>query len=96
MNGVKRMIRSTGIIRPLDELGRVVLPKELRVNLNLNTKDKVEIFVDDEGRVILKKYEASDIFTGVKEDLIEYKGKKISVQSVREILEKMKEEGIEL
>ncbi len=90
------MIRSTGIIRPLDELGRVVLPKELRVNLNLNTRDKVEIFVDDEERVILKKYEDSDIFTGEKENLIEYKGKKVSVQSIREIVAKMKEEGIEL
>lgn len=54
---VKREIimKCTGITRPLDELGRVVLPMELRRTLNLNPKDSLEIFVDDD-KIVLKKY----------------------------------------
>lgn len=77
-------MKSTGIVRKVDELGRVVLPIELRRNLNINEKDALEIFVDDE-RVILKKYEPADIFTGSMEELIDYKGKKVSKASIVEM-----------
>lgn len=70
-------MKSTGIVRKVDELGRVVLPIELRRNLDINEKDALEIFVDNE-RIILKKYEPADIFSGSMDDLIDYKGKKIS------------------
>lgn len=74
-------MKSTGIVRKVDELGRVVLPIELRRNLNINEKDALEIFVDDE-KVILKKYEPADVFTGSMDNLIDYKGKKVSKQSI--------------
>ncbi|OUQ57935.1 AbrB family transcriptional regulator [Tyzzerella sp. An114] len=77
-------MKSTGIVRKVDELGRVVLPIELRRNLNINEKDALEIFVDDE-KVILKKYEPADIFTGSMDDLIDYKGKKVSKASIIEM-----------
>lgn len=77
-------MKSTGIVRKVDELGRVVLPIELRRNLNINEKDALEIFVDDE-KVILKKYEPADIFTGSMDDLIDYKGKKVSKESILEM-----------
>ncbi len=77
-------MKSTGIVRKVDELGRVVLPIELRRNLNINEKDALEIFVDDE-RIILKKYEPADIFTGSMDDLIDYKGKKVSKASIIEM-----------
>ncbi len=77
-------MKSTGIVRKVDELGRVVLPIELRRNLNINEKDALEIFVDDE-KVILKKYEPADIFTGSMDDLIDYKGKKVSKTSILEM-----------
>lgn len=77
-------MKSTGIVRKVDELGRVVLPIELRRNLNINEKDALEIFVDDE-KIILKKYEPADIFTGSMDDLIDYKGKKISKSSILEM-----------
>ena len=64
-------MKATGIVRNLDNLGRVTLPIELRRNLNLDIKDPVEIFVEDD-KIILKKYEPSDLFTGDKNDLIEY------------------------
>lgn len=79
-------MKSTGIVRKVDELGRVVLPIELRKTLHIDVKDPMEIFVD-ENSIILKKYEPSDIFTGEMEDLVEYKGKKISKKTIRELQE---------
>lgn len=77
-------MKSTGIVRKLDELGRVTLPIELRRNLDVNVKDPLEIFVDDD-KIILKKYNPSDIFTGEMEDLVEYQGKKVSKKSILEL-----------
>lgn len=77
-------MKSTGIVRKVDELGRIVLPIELRRNLDINEKDALEIFVDDD-KIVLKKYEPTDIFTGSMDDLIDYKGKKVSVQSIKEL-----------
>ena len=77
-------MKSTGIVRKLDELGRITLPIELRRNLNVNERDPLEIFVDDD-KIILKKYDPSDIFTGDMEDLVEYRGKKVSKKSILEL-----------
>ncbi|MFV0314072.1 MAG: AbrB/MazE/SpoVT family DNA-binding domain-containing protein [Anaerotignum sp.] len=85
-------MKSTGIVRKVDELGRVVLPIELRRNMGIEIKDSLEIFVEEDC-IILKKYEPADIFTGSMEDLIDYKGKKISKAS---ILDMVKLAGIEL
>lgn len=77
-------MKSTGIVRKVDELGRVVLPIELRRNLDIQEKDALEIFVDDD-KIILKKYQPADIFSGSMEDLIDYKGKKISKATIMEL-----------
>ena len=77
-------MKSTGIVRKVDELGRVVLPIELRRNLDIQEKDALEIFVDNE-KIILKKYQPADIFSGSMEDLIDYKGKKISKATIIEL-----------
>lgn len=77
-------MKSTGIVRRVDELGRIVLPIELRRSLNINERDTLEIFVDDE-KIVLKKYEPADIFTGNMDDLIEYMGKKVSKGSILEM-----------
>ncbi|OOB76949.1 MAG: AbrB family transcriptional regulator [Epulopiscium sp. Nuni2H_MBin003] len=77
-------MKSTGIVRKVDELGRVVLPKELRVNLDIDVKDPLEIFVDGE-KIILKKYIPADIFNGSMEDLIDYKGKKVARETIKEL-----------
>lgn len=55
-------MKSTGIVRKIDELGRVVIPIELRRTLNLAERDPVEIFTDDD-RIILKKYVSSEANT---------------------------------
>ncbi len=77
-------MKATGIVRKLDNLGRVTLPIELRRSLNLDLKDPVEIFVDGDS-IILKKYEPRDIFTGDSKDLIEYQGKMISKDTIRKL-----------
>ncbi|MCL2611267.1 MAG: AbrB/MazE/SpoVT family DNA-binding domain-containing protein [Defluviitaleaceae bacterium] len=74
-------MKSTGIVRKVDELGRIVLPIELRRTLGIEERDSLEIFVDNE-KVILKKYQPADIFTGEMDDLIEFHGKKVSKESI--------------
>lgn len=69
-------MKSTGVVRQLDPLGRVVLPKELRRTLNINEKDGLEIFVDGE-KIILKKYEPGCTFCGEIKDVTEFKGTNI-------------------
>ena len=69
-------MKSTGIVRKVDELGRVVLPIELRRNLNIEEKDALEIYVDGNS-VILKKYEPDCIFCGNARDVVNFKGKNI-------------------
>jgi transcriptional pleiotropic regulator of transition state genes len=56
-------MKSTGIVRKVDELGRVVLPIELRRTLGIDEKDALEIYVDQE-KIILKKYEPACVFCG--------------------------------
>jgi len=56
-------MKATGIVRKVDNLGRIVLPIELRRTLNIETKDSIEIYVDGED-VILKKYEPACTFCG--------------------------------
>lgn len=79
-------MKSTGIVRKVDELGRVVLPIELRRSLDIDERNAVEVFVDD-NKIILRKYEPADIFTGSMEGLIDYKSKKVSKDSIIEMCE---------
>ncbi|QUI21063.1 AbrB/MazE/SpoVT family DNA-binding domain-containing protein [Vallitalea pronyensis] len=77
-------MKSTGIVRKLDELGRITLPIEIRRNFDIKEKDALEIYVDNE-QIILKKYQPADIFTGNMDELIDYYGKKVSKQSIVEM-----------
>lgn len=69
-------MKAIGIIRKVDELGRIVLPIELRRTLNISEKDYLEIFVEQD-QVILKKYEPTCIFCGSSESIIGFKGKNV-------------------
>ncbi|NLK69641.1 MAG: AbrB/MazE/SpoVT family DNA-binding domain-containing protein [Clostridiaceae bacterium] len=69
-------MKSTGIVRKVDELGRVVLPIELRRTLDIAEKDALEIYVDEES-IILKKYEPACIFCDNAKDITVFKGKNI-------------------
>jgi AbrB family transcriptional regulator, transcriptional pleiotropic regulator of transition state genes len=70
------IMKSTGIVRRVDELGRVVIPIELRRTLEIAEKDALEIYVDGE-QIILKKYQPACIFCSDAKDVESYKGKNI-------------------
>jgi len=78
------IMKSTGIVRKVDELGRVVLPIELRRTLDIAEKDALEIYVDGQ-TIILKKYEPACIFCGNAKDVSVYKGKNICPDCMREL-----------
>lgn len=69
-------MKSTGIVRSIDGLGRIVLPKETRDLLDIGVKDPVEIFVDED-KIVLRKYCPSCIFCGNADNVTNYKGKLI-------------------
>lgn len=69
-------MKSTGIIRKVDELGRVVIPIEIRNKLNIAVKDPIEIYVDGSS-IVLKKFEENCIFCGSTTNLATYKEKLI-------------------
>ncbi len=77
-------MKSTGIVRKVDELGRIVLPIELRRTLEIAEKDALEIYVD-ENMVILKKYEPACIFCGKAKDVFVYKGINICPACIKEL-----------
>ena len=78
-------MKATGIVRKLDVLGRIVIPKELRKTLELNDGDPVEIFVEGND-IILRKYQPACIFCGDASDVLQFDGKNIC----RGCLNKMK------
>jgi transcriptional pleiotropic regulator of transition state genes len=77
-------LKSTGIVRKVDELGRIVLPIELRRTLSIEEKDALEIYVDGES-IILKKYEPACIFCGNAKDVTVFKNKNICLGCVNQI-----------
>jgi transcriptional pleiotropic regulator of transition state genes len=81
-------MKSTGIVRKVDELGRVVLPIELRRTLDIAERDALEIYVDDT-MIVLKKYQPSCVFCDNVSDIVTYKGKNICPDCLKEIKGKL-------
>lgn len=77
-------MKSIGIVRKIDELGRIVLPIETRRQLDLEPKDGVEIFVDED-RIILKKYQPCCLFCNDGDDIVVFKDKKICKKCLSEL-----------
>ena len=75
-------MKTTGIVRPVDGLGRIVLPIELRRNLDIHERDLVEIFLEGD-RIILRKNDNACIFCGGSRGLSEYKGKNVCHNCIR-------------
>ena len=80
-------MKSTGVVRQLDTLGRIVLPIELRRTMDIGVKDMLEIFVEDE-KIILKKYHPSCIFCSDARDVVPYKGKLVCKNCLKELSKK--------
>ena len=78
------MLKSIGIVRTVDDLGRVTLPIELRRTLEIAEKDPLEIFVDGDS-IVLKKYEPACIFCGNAQDVTVYKGKNVCQSCITEL-----------
>ena len=81
-------MKSTGIVRRIDNLGRVVLPIELRRQFDIEKEDPVEIFVDD-NYIMLKKYQPACIFCNDAKDVVNFRGKNICQKCLAEMKEKL-------
>lgn len=77
-------MKSTGIVRKVDELGRIVIPIELRRTLEIDIKDSLEIFVEG-SQIILKKYEPTCIFCGSAKNLTNFKGRNVCAACAKEL-----------
>jgi transcriptional pleiotropic regulator of transition state genes len=77
-------VKSTGIVRKVDELGRVVIPIELRRILEIDKKDALEIYVDSD-MIVLKKYQPACIFCGTAQNITSFKGKNICSKCLEQL-----------
>lgn len=77
-------MKATGIVRKLDQLGRIVIPKELRTTFDLNENDPVEIFVDGSD-IILRKYQPACIFCNEATDVVLFEGKNVCKKCLAKI-----------
>ena len=77
-------MKATGIVRKVDELGRIVLPIELRRTLDIEERDALEIYLDED-KIVLQKYEPACLFCGSNQDLVSYKGKNICSDCAKNI-----------
>ena len=80
-------MKSTGIVRKIDGLGRIVIPTELRKTMDLDEGTSMEIFVE-EGRIIFEKYEKGCIFCGEMDDTFEFEGKVVCGDCLDEMNDK--------
>ncbi len=78
------MVKSTGIVRKVDELGRIVIPIELRRTLDIGVKDSLEIYVEDD-QIILKKYSPACAFCNNASSITVFKGKNICNECLNEL-----------
>lgn len=77
-------MKSTGIVRKVDELGRIVLPIELRRTLDIAEKDELEIYVEGTS-IVLKKYQPSCVFCGDSNNVTNFKGKNVCQACMRQL-----------
>ncbi len=81
-------MKSTGVVRRVDELGRIVLPIEIRKVLDIKQKDAIEIFTDED-KIILQKYQPACIFCNNTDDVLYFGGKRICAACVRQLKEQL-------
>lgn len=77
-------MKSTGIVRKVDELGRIVLPIEMRRTLDIAEKDALEIYVEGSS-VILKKYKPSCVFCDATKGIVVFKGKNVCPACLKDL-----------
>lgn len=77
-------MKSTGVVRRVDELGRIVIPIELRNKLGIVEKDPLEIYVEG-SNIVLKKFETNCVFCGNSKKLIEYQDKLVCSKCIKKL-----------
>ncbi len=77
-------MKSTGVVRKVDELGRIVLPIEIRKIMDINEKDAIEIFTDDD-KIILQKYHPACIFCNNADNIVYFNGKRVCTDCLAKI-----------
>lgn len=77
-------MKATGVVRKIDDLGRVTLPIELRRTLNIDIKDPVQIFVEGD-LIVLKKYEPACVFCGEANEVENFRGKNVCKSCAKEL-----------
>ena len=75
-------MKSTGIVRKVDELGRIVLPIELQRTLDIAERDSLEIYVDGPS-IVLRKYQPACIFCDDAKNVVNYKGKNVCPNCIK-------------
>ena len=81
-------MKSTGVVRKVDELGRIVLPKELRTILSIDVKDSIEIFTDGD-KIVLQKYQPACTFCNNANDVIYFNSKRVCAECIAKIKEQL-------
>ena len=81
-------MKSTGIVRKVDDLGRIVLPVEIRNVLDIKTMDAIEIFTDND-RIILQKYAPACVFCNDTDDVIYFSGKRVCASCIKQLKEQI-------
>lgn len=77
-------MKSSGMVRKVDELGRIVIPIEIRQTLDIKVKTPLEIFVDED-MIVLRKYQPACIFCGGTKDIVFFNDKKICSECLEKI-----------
>ena len=81
-------MKSTGVVKKIDDLGRIVLPKDIRMPMGIESGTPLEIFTDGE-RIVLRKFQSACIFCGEAEDVVYYKDKRICSACVAKIKQEL-------
>ncbi|MBE6656437.1 MAG: AbrB/MazE/SpoVT family DNA-binding domain-containing protein [Ruminococcaceae bacterium] len=77
-------MKDIGIVRNIDEMGRLVIPKEMRRKMDIDTGDEIEFFIEGD-RIVLRKFQPACFFCGSEVALVEYKGKRLCAECVAEM-----------
>lgn len=81
-------MKTTGIVRKVDELGRIVLPVEMRRTLDISERDTLEIYVEGDS-IILRKYQAACVFCDSTRGIVNFKGRNVCTDCIARLKEKV-------
>ena len=78
-------MKATGIVRKMDNLGRIVLPMEIRKTFDINPGDPLEIYISDDGEIVFKTFKSKCVFCGSTQDVVTFKDKCVCKKCVKQL-----------